>query len=85
MAFTTSERIIINEQAYAAARAVVKDVTKDIKSIVENAMKKATDGDGQILKLLETIADAQVHAAGNYAATLKSELAAARQNSGKKI
>ncbi len=79
MAFTTSERIIIDEAAYAASRAAVKDVMTDITRIVENALAKATTGDDRIMKLLDVIANAQVSAAGSYAATLKAELAAARR------
>jgi hypothetical protein len=79
MTLTTSERIIVDQAAYAAAKAVVKDVLTDITRIVENAVEKASTGDDRIVKLLDVIANAQVSAAGSYAATLKAELAAARR------
>jgi hypothetical protein len=84
MTLTTSERIVIDEAAHKAAQAVVRDVIEDIKRIVENAMDKASHGDDRIVKLLETIADAQVHAIGNYASTLKSELQSIRNKNGNK-
>lgn len=82
MSFTTSERIVIDEAAAAAAKAVWRDVVPDIQRIVQAAICEAAAGNTKILELLEGVANAQVSAAGTYAATIKQEIAAARKKSG---
>lgn len=79
MSFTASERILIDEIVTAAARAALQELRLAIPQIVEEAMQEARQGNAQALELLEGLASAQVSAAGSQAATLKSEIAAARK------
>lgn len=81
MSFTASERVLIDEVAAAAARAAARELLGAIPQIVECAMQEA-EGQEPVLELLEEVVNAQVRAAGNYAATFKSEIAAARKKNG---
>jgi hypothetical protein len=88
MSFTASRRELIDEVAAAAARAAAQELLLAIPQVLEDALQavrpgpdgEARQGNTQLLELLEGMASAQVSAAGTYAATLKSELAAARKN-----
>jgi hypothetical protein len=81
MTFTASQRDLIDEAARAAARSAIRELLLAIPQIVEEALQ---EGREPVLELLEGVASAQVSAAGNYAATLKSELTAARKKNGRR-